>query len=224
MMTFLKNINWTNWLNLLLVIITWGALYFQFLKSFDPSVHLNGRYKLSINPIGNRVYQTAITFGINFTNSGARIGFVDDVLLKLVSKSGEYKYIAAFNDLNERITLPVSDIPQLKELEYTPFAAFEMPAHTTVSKEIFFVPYDYTTPRLKPDEYDVFIYVRDSANKVFKKIGNTKIIIEQVDYESFPAVTTFNEAQTEYKKPFLLKFLTQSKILPEKDELIKKIK
>ncbi len=213
-----------NWIELLIVIATWGALYYQFLKPFDPSVHLSGRYKLAPNPIGNRIYQTAITFGINFTNSGARIGFIDDLLLKFSGPNGGATYIAAFEDLNETISFPVSATPQLKELKYSPSTAFAVPAHTSITKEIFFVPYDHTTPRLVPGEYTVFMHIKYSKNEMYKKALNTKIILEPADYEGFPPSRTFEEAQDAYKKPYALHFFTRSKILPEKDELIKKMK
>ena len=213
-----------NQLELLTVIATWWALYYQFLKPFTPFISLNGRYKLSINPIGNRTYQTAITFGINFINSGARVGFIDDVLLKLTCENESIKYIAVFNDLNEKVSFQTSAASPPKELEYAPFASFEVSGHTSISREVFFVPYDHSTPRLKPAEYNVSIYVRDSKNNSFKEVENTKIIIEQTDYESYPPWNTLEEALKAYTQPYVLRFFTQSKILPEKDELIKKIK
>lgn len=91
---FLKKINWFEFL---VVVATWltfiFTFYYQYWKAFDPSARLNGRYKLSVNHIGNRVYQTAITFGMTFENLGAKTGYIEDVSLKLHNESKAYTYI-----------------------------------------------------------------------------------------------------------------------------------
>lgn len=213
-----------NWLELLLVLATWLVIYYQFWRPFNLTIRSNGRYKLSINPIGNRVYQTAISFGIIFTNSGARIGYVDDIVIKLKNQTETFTYVTAFNDLNEKIALPVSSNSNVQQLEYSLFTAFEIPANTSITKEIFFVPHDFTIPYLKPGEYLVFIYVRDSKNKSFLLRMQTKIVIGQEDNAKLPSLNTFEEAQRKFESPFQLVFSTVSKILPENDMLIKNLK
>lgn len=219
---FMEHLKRINFFEFLLVFAAMGTFYYQYWKPFNLSIHTNGRYKLSINPIGNRVYQTGITLGIDFLNSGARIGFVDDILLRLRKGDIDVTYIAALNDLNNRIVFSASAHEPLKNLEYTSFKSFEIAPHSTISKEIFFVPRGHTTPRLDLGEYEVSVYVRDTNNSSFVKKAQTRILIESDDYSGFPPEKSLVEADNSYNSPKTIVFRTKDKVLPERDREIDK--
>lgn len=207
------------------IALTLSTLYMQFWKPFDPKVQLSGRYSLCPNPIGNRVYQTNIHMGLSFSNRGARIGFVELLYISLKSESGQdYRYISVFNNLADRIYFASSKESMPPGLELEKFLAFPIAPNASVSKEVVFSPEDYKTARLPSGAYSASVFVKFSNKDDFVPVETVRMEIDKTDYEGFPSVNTFEEAQKAYSGPYYAVLPSKDKILPSLLELLHRSK
>jgi hypothetical protein len=181
-------LNWTAIIATLAFIVSFATLYYSFWENFNLKLYVTGRFEIQY--LDKKKENVAISLPINFTNSGATAGVINNLFLIIKNGERTLYYFPNLEITSLQINTSGERIP-LKALAFNPFS---IKVRESINKKILFLPHEKSADKiLSAGNYTVEVYAQTHSDK-WKKYDSIAI---EIDEEDISAIGNFEFVEGE---------------------------